>query len=173
MSTELAKTEIFGSVIIRVFYKHFDNAYRYFIDVDSTNQHQNSWSRQIIMSNDPPDSELLDYCFFIHLKVIKHIQKTLKRKTSNLLQKTQYRKLYDAQEQTCYLCNEKMSMFDVSIDHVTPLSKGGKDKYYNKLLTHGRCNAEKSNRLPTKNELELLQDVHDKVKKISYYNILK
>lgn len=169
---DVCKTEIMGSVTVKVFYKHFDKAYRYFVDVNSMNPHQKSWSRQILESNNAPDGEMLAYCFFIHLKVIKHIQKHLKKKTSNLLRKVQYKKMYDAQDGRCYLCNDEMHVYDCTIEHVVPLSLGGKDKLSNKLLAHGRCNAEKANRMPTKNELSYLQEVHNKMRGIDYYKII-
>lgn len=173
MYTELCKTELMNSVIIRIYYKYENPYYKYYIDINSVNQHQKSWGREFNKSIDPPDSEILEYCFFIHSKVIKHIHKNLKKKTSNLLKKTQYRKLYDAQEGRCYLCGEEMTVYDCSIDHVVPVSKGGKDKMSNKLLAHGICNSEKADRIPTKNEIELMSDIHSKAKSLIYHKILK
>lgn len=171
--TELCSTEILGCVIIRVYYKHTEGVYQYFIDVNSSSKHQKSWTRKMFDTKDYPDGETLSYCFFIHSKVIKHIQKTLRKKTTNLLKKLQYRKLYDVQEGRCYLCNDEMNVYDITIDHVVPVSLGGKDKMHNKLLAHSICNSEKGNRMPTKNELDLMRDIHAKVSSLEYYKIIK
>lgn len=45
---------------------------------------------------------------------------------------------------------------DMTIDHVTPLSKGGADDTTNYRLAHSRCNAEKGNAMPTKDQLKRL-----------------
>lgn len=170
---EVCKTEVMNSVVIKIFYKFDTGYYRFHIDVDSCNQYQKSWRRELFQTKQPPDGESLGYCFFIHSKVIKHIQKTLRKKTSNLLKKIRYKRLYDAQEGRCYLCGEEMSVYDCSIDHVYPVSRGGKDKMSNKLLAHSVCNAEKADRLPTENELSLMHDIHTKAGKLEYYKILK
>lgn len=170
---EVCKTEVMNSVTIKIYYKYDKSSYKYFIDVNSLSQYQKSWSRELFSTNQAPDGEALGYCFFIHSKVIKHIQKTLRKKTSNLLKKIRYKRLYDAQEGNCYLCGEEMSVYDCSVEHVYPISRGGKDKMSNKLLAHSICNAEKADRLPTENEIKLMHEIHSKADKLEYYKILK
>lgn len=53
-----------------------------------------------------------------------------------------------SQYRTCYLCCQPLTG-KVEMDHVIPLSKGGKHSVDNLLPTHGTCNNWKSNRLPS------------------------
>lgn len=46
----------------------------------------------------------------------------------------------------CQLCLEPIdSMKDATIDHITPVSKGGTDQLNNLRLTHHLCNQERGN----------------------------
>lgn len=45
----------------------------------------------------------------------------------------------------CYLCGLEMGLEDMTIDHVVPLSKGGRDGMINYKITHELCNLEKGN----------------------------
>lgn len=45
----------------------------------------------------------------------------------------------------CYLCNEHMEPELMTIDHVIPLHKKGKDDMSNYRLAHEKCNLEKGN----------------------------
>lgn len=45
----------------------------------------------------------------------------------------------------CYLCKEQMPPDDMTIDHVEPLSKGGRDNISNWRLVHSKCNLQKAN----------------------------
>lgn len=56
-------------------------------------------------------------------------------------------KLWDRDGNICYLCEEIMKYNDVTIDHVIPLSKNGKDNMSNYKLAHPFCNLEKGNML--------------------------
>lgn len=47
----------------------------------------------------------------------------------------------------CYLCNGKMILTATTIDHVIPLSKGGRDDFTNYRLVHPTCNIQKGNLL--------------------------
>lgn len=49
--------------------------------------------------------------------------------------------------ETCYLCGRWVSVHDVSLDHVVPLSKGGSHTYDNVRLAHKDCNSKKGDRL--------------------------
>jgi HNH endonuclease len=46
---------------------------------------------------------------------------------------------------TCYLCGFTMSSSDMTIDHVQPLAKGGRDEMNNYKLAHDACNQKKGN----------------------------
>jgi len=51
-------------------------------------------------------------------------------------------KLKERDGAVCYLCNLPLGT-DISIDHVVPISKGGKDDMENYKLTHAKCNLKK------------------------------
>jgi 5-methylcytosine-specific restriction endonuclease McrA len=61
--------------------------------------------------------------------------------------------LFDLQNGMCWICGKQMREFAnpnhllaPSIDHIVPLSKGGKNHASNKLLAHRQCNSERGNR---------------------------
>lgn len=54
-------------------------------------------------------------------------------------------KIYRRDLHVCYLCTELVPRAQASVDHVIPLSKGGKDDETNYKLAHVKCNAEKGN----------------------------
>jgi hypothetical protein len=56
-------------------------------------------------------------------------------------------KIYRESNHTCYLCGKQVPRVQASVDHVIPLSKGGKDDGTNYKLAHSRCNTEKGNML--------------------------
>jgi len=47
----------------------------------------------------------------------------------------------------CYLCGDTVSFYQMHLDHVIPISKGGEHSYVNIKATHGDCNQRKSARL--------------------------
>ncbi|MDD0851815.1 HNH endonuclease signature motif containing protein [Halobacteriovorax sp. GB3] len=50
---------------------------------------------------------------------------------------------------TCALCGEVIEAYkDSSVDHIVPLSKGGKDNWSNIQITHRHCNQLKDNLNP-------------------------
>jgi 5-methylcytosine-specific restriction endonuclease McrA len=57
--------------------------------------------------------------------------------------------------QTCHLCGRWVSVHEQSLDHVTPLSKGGAHTYDNIKLAHAACNSRKRDRLM--DEINLLE----------------
>lgn len=50
-------------------------------------------------------------------------------------------------EGKCGICTEPVSVKDQSLDHITPLSKGGTHEYANVQLAHRVCNSRKGDRL--------------------------
>lgn len=46
----------------------------------------------------------------------------------------------------CYLCSERVTIFDFHLDHVIPLSRGGTDDPANLLAACGACNLRKGTR---------------------------
>jgi 5-methylcytosine-specific restriction endonuclease McrA len=47
---------------------------------------------------------------------------------------------------TCYLCFKNIEFGSDSLDHKTPLSRGGTNKYENLAVAHFRCNCRKNNK---------------------------
>jgi 5-methylcytosine-specific restriction endonuclease McrA len=63
--------------------------------------------------------------------------------------------LFDLQDGLCWICHQPMKLgtrpchpLAPSVDHVVPLSKGGKNHPSNKLLAHVRCNGRRGNQMP-------------------------
>lgn len=56
----------------------------------------------------------------------------------------------------CMYCGERRMRRDLSRDHVTPLSKGGRDYWNNVVAACKRCNNQKSGRTPEEAGMELL-----------------
>jgi 5-methylcytosine-specific restriction endonuclease McrA len=50
-------------------------------------------------------------------------------------------------KQTCYMCRRKLTLRDVTLDHVIPLSRGGSHIASNLRVACGHCNFAKHNRL--------------------------
>lgn len=48
---------------------------------------------------------------------------------------------------TCQYCNHKFSKTDLTLDHVVPLSKGGKTNWENIVAACGPCNGAKGNKM--------------------------
>lgn len=58
------------------------------------------------------------------------------------------RSLYNLYEGLCGICGNPIEYAGVTIDHIIPLSRGGKHSYENCQLAHGLCNRRKGNNLP-------------------------
>lgn len=54
-------------------------------------------------------------------------------------------KLFNRDKGICGICKKPVTLEDSSIDHVIPLSRGGKHLWTNVQIAHKSCNAEKSN----------------------------
>lgn len=54
------------------------------------------------------------------------------------------RVLWRDREHICFFCREKLTRSNRSIDHLTPLSRGGKNKYSNFVLACKDCNHAKN-----------------------------
>lgn len=53
----------------------------------------------------------------------------------------------------CAICGKKIcSLDDLTVDHIVPLAKGGKNEIRNCQLAHKSCNAAKSDILPEEHE---------------------
>lgn len=170
MELDLYKTELFGAITISCGIDYADDgeSFDYHIHVNSEHPAQKNWGRAIFNTSVHPGNQEFEYLELIHNKVIKHIKKKIRKRTTRLLRNARYKKLFDAQHELCYLCEKPLSVYDCTIDHVLPRSKGGKNSLRNILLVHSKCNHIKGDRIPTKKELEYLEEVNRRVKKIQY-----
>lgn len=56
------------------------------------------------------------------------------------------RELRTIQGNRCAICGEYLRPAEISLDHVVPKARGGRDSLDNFLLTHERCNQDKRDR---------------------------
>ena len=52
------------------------------------------------------------------------------------------------QQGTCYYCHQKVGMAELTMDHIVPLSRGGKSKKGNIVAACKSCNNKKNSLLP-------------------------
>lgn len=67
------------------------------------------------------------------------------------------RNLYRRDRNTCQYCGKRPGTTELSIDHVVPYSRGGRNTWENCVLACMRCNRRKGNRLPEEAGLRLLR----------------
>jgi 5-methylcytosine-specific restriction endonuclease McrA len=58
------------------------------------------------------------------------------------------RNIFDRDRSSCQYCGKRFSKMDLTIDHVVPRSRGGKDTWDNVVLACVKCNVKKGDRLP-------------------------
>lgn len=56
--------------------------------------------------------------------------------------------LFELFEGHCGICGQTVEYKDATIDHIVPLSKGGKHSYANTQIAHAPCNRRKADKLP-------------------------
>src|SRR2546428_442952 len=66
------------------------------------------------------------------------------------------RELFRRDRHMCAYCGGEFSYFRLTRDHITPLSRGGRDTWMNVVTTCRHCNGHKRNRLPQECGRELL-----------------
>lgn len=66
------------------------------------------------------------------------------------------RELFRRDRHTCAYCGGEFGAFRLTRDHITPLSRGGRDTWMNVVTACRHCNGHKRNRLPEEAGLELL-----------------
>lgn len=67
-------------------------------------------------------------------------------KNATVVESVNRQDIYKRDKGICQLCFQHVSLKDMAMDHVIPLSKGGAHSYQNIVLTHHACNASKGNR---------------------------
>jgi 5-methylcytosine-specific restriction endonuclease McrA len=65
--------------------------------------------------------------------------------------------IFERDKNTCQYCSKKCSREDLTIDHVIPRSRGGKNMWDNLVIACYPCNTRKSNRLPSEAGMSLLR----------------
>ena len=67
------------------------------------------------------------------------------------------RNIFERDKQTCQYCGKYFGKPDLTLDHVIPRSKGGRDTWENLVLACVRCNVRKANRTPEEAGMPLLR----------------
>lgn len=67
------------------------------------------------------------------------------------------RNIFERDKHTCQYCRKRLSKSELTIDHVVPQSKGGKDTWENLALACVTCNVQKANRTPKQANMPLIK----------------
>ena len=67
------------------------------------------------------------------------------------------RNIFERDKSTCQYCRKRLAKSELTIDHVTPRSKGGRDTWENLVLACVRCNVRKGNRTPEEAQMPLMR----------------
>ncbi len=70
------------------------------------------------------------------------------------------RNIFERDRNTCQYCGKRFNKADLTIDHVVPRSRGGRDTWKNLVLACVRCNVRKGNRTPEEAGLQLIRPPH-------------
>ncbi|MFQ5834566.1 MAG: HNH endonuclease, partial [bacterium] len=65
--------------------------------------------------------------------------------------------IYKRDENICQYCGKKFKPQDLNLDHVVPLSRGGKDSWDNVVCSCVSCNLRKGNRTLAEAEMSLIR----------------
>jgi len=61
-------------------------------------------------------------------------------------------------ENTCQYCETQLNESNQTLDHVLPVSRGGKHEWTNLVACCRKCNAKKANRTPDEANMQLLRE---------------
>jgi len=67
------------------------------------------------------------------------------------------RSIFERDKSTCQYCNKKLAKSELTIDHVTPRSRGGRDSWENLVLACVKCNVRKGDRTPDEANMPLIR----------------
>lgn len=62
------------------------------------------------------------------------------RKSGAFVQRVRTKTVFERDKGRCQICGKQVSFTDASLDHIVPLSRGGKHEYKNVQLSHRLCN---------------------------------
>ena len=82
--------------------------------------------------------------------------KALAAKGFNQVPPLNNRELFRRDRHMCAYCGSEHGYFRLTRDHITPLSRGGRDTWMNVVTACRQCNGHKRNRLPQECGMELL-----------------
>ncbi|HPO16859.1 MAG TPA: HNH endonuclease [Candidatus Hydrogenedentes bacterium] len=66
------------------------------------------------------------------------------------------RNIFERDEQRCQYCGQRLPKQELTIDHVLPRSRGGRDTWENLVLACLRCNLKKGSKTPEEASMHLL-----------------
>lgn len=67
------------------------------------------------------------------------------------------RNIFERDKNSCQYCGRKLAKAELTIDHVVPRSKGGRDTWENLALACVKCNVKKGNRTPREANMPLIR----------------
>lgn len=67
------------------------------------------------------------------------------------------RNIFERDKSTCQYCGKRFAKSDLTLDHVTPQSRGGRETWENLVVACVHCNVKKGNRLPEEAHMPLIQ----------------
>jgi 5-methylcytosine-specific restriction endonuclease McrA len=67
------------------------------------------------------------------------------------------RNIFERDKNTCQYCRKKLAKSELTIDHVIPRSRGGRDTWENLVLACMRCNVRKGDRSPEEAGMPLIR----------------
>ncbi len=67
------------------------------------------------------------------------------------------RNIFERDKSTCQYCGKKLAKSELTIDHVVPRSRGGRDTWDNLVLACVKCNVRKGDRTPTEARMPLIR----------------
>jgi len=68
------------------------------------------------------------------------------------------RNIFARDHNQCQYCGRSFSSSELSLDHVTPRSQGGRDSWQNLVCACTKCNAKKGGRTPVQAHMKLIRD---------------
>jgi 5-methylcytosine-specific restriction endonuclease McrA len=67
------------------------------------------------------------------------------------------RSIFERDKNTCQYCGRRLAKSELTIDHVVPRSRGGRDSWDNLVLACVQCNVRKGDRTPVEASLPLIR----------------
>ena len=71
-------------------------------------------------------------------------------------------RLIESQNGQCFLCGKVPAFHEMNIDHLLPLSKGGKRGFHNEVAACIKCNSLKADRGPTPDQQARKKIINDR-----------